>query len=202
MDDTAQIDLGYLRKVTERGDHAPFLGGPHLIWWGSLATIAYLVHFAGASGRIGGGQIYLLVWAAFGIVGGIGQGFITRSLANRAGAGSAGNEASRVAWLGAVAAIVSYLIGAALASGDGVYWAFDGSVPVVFAAYALALAVSGWLTGSVPVKLGTAGALATVLVSTLFIGSTSLWLVAAAGAFVSMLLPGAATLGAYRRSHG
>lgn len=201
MDGAMSEDIDYLRRVSARGAEAPLLGGREMLWWGALATIAYLAHYLAVRGIFGdGGIVFPLIWIAFGIGGGIGAALLSRARGEPAGAGSAGNQASRVAWMAAVAAILAYIVGAIARSGDGDYSAFDGSVPVVFAAYGAALAVSGWLTGTRAVKLATVAALVMVAVTAALHGEDRLWLAASIGALVCVFLPGLAVLRAEPRA--
>ena len=190
---TETADLEYLRRVSARGAEAPLLGGRYTVWWGALATLAYFVHYLAASGSMDDrdGAVYPLVWIAFGIVGGVGQALLGRGRVERAGESSAGNRASRIVWFAAVAAILAFILGAifrVMNSGD--YAAFDASVPITFAAYGIALAVSGWLAPSPAARAGAVAAFATVTVAATLAGSPELWLAASVGALVSVFLPG------------
>src|SRR3954465_11419192 len=104
--DAAREDLRYVRQLAESGAHAPLLGGRFMAWWGLLLTIAYaLQHFA-LQGRFGeGGAAFGLLWGGFCLPGGHGPVGLARSLAGKAGSGSAGNRASRPVWTAAACAI-------------------------------------------------------------------------------------------------
>lgn len=195
MNATASEDLEYLRRVSARGAEAPLLGGREMLWWGALITLTYLGHYLALRGMWGDGAlVFPLLWIGLGIVGGLGAALIARRAATPAGAGSAANRASRVAWMAAVAAIGAYIIGAISRSGDGDFTAFDGSVPVVFAAYGAALAVSGWLAEARVVKVGSVAAFVMVALTATLYGQDRLWLAASIGAFVTVFLPGLALL--------
>jgi hypothetical protein len=190
--DSAQEDLRYVRELAESGAHAPLLGGRFMAWWGLLLTIAYtLQHFA-LRGAIGdGGAIFGFIWGGFGLLGGLGQFVLARRMAGKSGAGSAANRASRPAWLAAALAIASMVTGAALASG-GHFGpeTFDWIVPVAFTAYACALFVTGSLARSAVTKGAGLGAAVMVGLFTAFIFSPDRYLLAAAGVFATVLLPG------------
>lgn len=200
MDSATRENLDYLRKISERGDRAPLLGGRELLWWGALATIAYSAHYLAVADRLGGNPIvFPLIWITFGIVGGAGAAILSRGRGDRAGAGSAGNRASGIAWMAAVAGIAADLVGAIARSGDGDFTAFDSTVPLVFAVYGAALAVSGWLTGSRPVQVATIAAFVMVAVTAALFGQDRLWLAAAIGVFLCVFVPGLAVVRAEPR---
>lgn len=185
-------DLRYVRQLTESGAHAPLLGGRFMAWWGLLLTAAYLAHHLALTGAIGDGRtVYLLIWGAFGLFGLGGQLLLARSMPAKAGAGSAGNRASRVAWCAAGLACASMVAGvtaAALAGGGPA--TFDWIVPVAFAVYACALLVTGSLARSRITMIAGAGAIAMVGLFTALILSPDRYLLAAAGVALTVLLPG------------
>jgi hypothetical protein len=185
-------DLRYVRQMTESGAHAPLLGGRFMAWWGLLLTAAYVAHHLALAGTIGDGRtIFPLIWSAFGILGLGGQLLLARSMPAKAGAGSAGNRASRVAWCAAGLAIASMVGGvtaAALAGGGPA--TFDWIVPVAFAVYACALLVTGALAKSRITMIAGAGAIAMVGLFAALILSPDRYLLAAAGVFATVLLPG------------
>ena len=185
-------DLRYVRRLTESGAHAPLLGGRFMAWWGLLLTAAYVAHHLALAGTIGDGRtIYLLIWSAFGIFGLGGQLLLARSMPAKAGTGSAGNRASRVAWCTAGLAIASMVAGVtATAVGGGGPATFDWIVPVAFAVYACALVVTGALAKSRITMIAGAGAIAMVGLFTALILSPDRYLAAAAGVALTVLLPG------------
>ncbi len=190
--DAAQEDLRYVRQLAESGAHAPLLGGRFMAWWGLLLTAAYVAHHLALAGTIGDGRlIFVLIWSAFGIFGLGGQLLLARSMPAKAGTGSAGNRASRVAWCTAGMAIASMVGGAtAVATSGAGPAAFDWIVPVAFAVYACALVVTGSLARSRITMIGGAGAVAMVGLFTALILSPDRYLVAAAGVALTVLLPG------------
>jgi hypothetical protein len=190
--DSTHEDLRYVRRLAESGAHAPLLGGRFMAWWGLLLSAAYVAHHFALAGAIGDGRsIFLLIWGAFGILGLGGQLLLARSMPGKAGAGSAGNRASRVAWCTAGMAIASMVGGvtAAATSGAGPA-AFDWIVPVAFAVYACALVVTGSLARSKVTMAAGAGAIVMVGLYAALIHSTDRYLLAAAGVFLTVLVPG------------
>jgi hypothetical protein len=195
MAGTAQAtdrDIDYLRQVAESGAHAPLLGGRFLAWWGLLVSIAYALHHLALRGVIGDGNtIFAFIWIGFSVVGVGGQLVLARGARPRAGSGSAGNRASRVVWVAGAASIVSMVVGSAIAASTGAGPAtFDWSVPVAFAVYASALITTGSLARSRIALAGGGGAVLMVGLFTAMILSPDRYLLASAGAALTVLLPG------------
>jgi hypothetical protein len=190
--DPVQEDLRYVRQLAESGAHAPLLGGRFMAWWGLLLTTAYVLqHFALHGALGGGGKPFGMIWGAFGLLGGLGQFVLARSIAGGSGAGSAGNRASRPVWTAAAAAILAVGTGLAIASNGRIGPStFDGIVPVAFAAYACALTVTGALARSKVASTAGAGAVVMVGAFAAALSSPDRYLLASAGVFLTVLLPG------------
>jgi hypothetical protein len=185
-------DIRYVRSMAEGGANAPLLGGRFMVWWGLLLTAAYLTHHLALKGTIGNGPaVFGLLWAAFAISGPVGHCILIRTMPAKAGGGSAGNRASRVVWIAAAMAIASMVGGSTALSmqGSGPA-AFDWIVPVAFAAYACALISMGALARNNAVLAAGGGAVAMVGLFTALILTPDRYLVAAAGVFLTVLVPG------------
>jgi hypothetical protein len=190
--DAAQEDLRYVRQLAESGANAPLLGGRFMVLWGLLLTVAYIAHHFALAGRIGDGKgVFAIIWIGFSVLGMLGQLVLARSMPAKAGAGSAGNRASRTVWVAAAFAIGSMVAGstAAAATGAGPA-AFDWIVPVAFSVYACALIVTGSLARNRVTTAAGAGAVLMVGLFTAMILSPDRYLLAAAGIALTVLLPG------------
>ncbi|MGA9582627.1 MAG: hypothetical protein WBR13_11740 [Allosphingosinicella sp.] len=199
--DSTHEDLRYVRRLAESGAHAPLLGGRFMAWWGLLLTAAYIAHHLALTGAIGdGNRIFAIIWIGFSVLGIAGQLVLARSMPAKAGAGSAGNRATRTVWMAAAAAIGSMFAGCMAAAGSGAGpAAFDWIVPVAFAVYACALIVTGSLARSRPTVAAGVAAVAMVGLFTALILSPDRYLLAAAGVALTMLLPGLVLLRAEPR---
>ena len=199
--DSTHEDLSYVRHLAESGAHAPLLGGRFMAWWGLLLTAAYIAHHLALSGAIGDGKsIFAIIWIGFSALGIVGQLALARSMPAKAGAGSAGNRASRMIWMAAAAAIGSMVVGCAVAAATGAGpAAFDWIVPVAFAVYACALIVTGSLARDRPTFAAGVGAVIMVGLFTALILSPDRYLVAAAGVALTVLVPGLVLLKAEPR---
>lgn len=190
--ESAHEDLLYVRRLAESGAHAPLLGGRFMTWWGLLLTAAYIAHHLALRGAIGDGRsIFAIIWIGFSALGILGQLALARGMPAKAGAGSAGNRASRTIWMAAAAAIGSMVVGCAVAAGSGAGpAAFDWIVPVAFAVYACALIVTGSLADNRVTLAAGVGAVAMVGLFTAMILLRDRYLVAAGGVALTVLLPG------------
>ena len=189
---TAPDDIAYVRQLAESGARAPLVGGRFMAWWGLLVTIGWTAQHLALNGVIGdGGAIFGIIWMTFGVVGALGQLLLARSMPAKAGQGSAGNRASRTVWGAGAFAILSMVVGVGvLAKTGGGYQLFDWIVPVAFAVYACALLVTGALAGDKIALAAGYGAVAMVGLFTAFIFHADRYLLAAAGAAATILLPG------------
>jgi hypothetical protein len=185
-------DIAYVRHLAESGARAPLLGGRFMAWWGLLVAIAYAAHHFALRGDIGDGRtIFAIIWTSFAAAGLIGQFALARTMPAKSGAGSAGNRASRAAWIAAACAIVSVVTGAAVAASNGAGPAtFDWSVPVTFSVYACALVVTGSLSANRIILAAGAGAILMAGLFTALILHPDRYLLAALGAALTVLLPG------------
>jgi hypothetical protein len=185
-------DIRYVRQLAEHGAYAPLLGGRFMAWWGLLLTIAYLAHHFALRGALGDGKgVFPLIWFTFPVLGMLGQWLLARTMRGKKGAGSAGNRASRPVWAAAAFAIGSMVVGTALAAANGAGpAAFDWIVPLAFAVYACALVVTGSLARNRLIMAAGGGAVVMVGLFTALILSPDRYLLAAAGVFVTVFLPG------------
>ena len=185
-------DIAYVRRLAESGASAPLIGGRFMAWWGLLVAGAWVAQHLAVNGMIGDGEtIFAIIWGSFGILGLAGQIALSRSMTPKSGEGSAGNRASGVVWGAGALAIASMVIGAAvLASGPAGPAAFDWIAPVAFAVYASALIVTGALARERIATWAGYGAAAMVGLYTAFILDEDRYLIAAAGAAATVLLPG------------
>jgi len=187
-------DLAYVRQLAESGAHAPLNGGRFMAWWGLLIAIAWTAQHFAVNGQIAvgdGGGMFGVIWGAYGIIGMFGQFILARSMPSKSGAGSAGNRASRTVWGAGAFSIGSMVVGVAILAGNGGGYAnFDWIVPVAFAVYACALIVTGALAGE---KIATFAGYGAVVMVGLFAAAIlhpDRYLFAAAGAAVTVFLPG------------
>lgn len=201
---TTSDDLDYVRRLAESGAHAPLLGGRFMLWWGLCLTIAYVAHHFALRGTIGDGRsIFGIIWISFSVAGVAGQFFLARTMPGKSGTGSAGNRASHPVWMAAALSITSMVVGTVIAARSGAGPAtFDWIVPVAFAVYASALIATGTLARDAVTRLAGYGAAIMVGLFTAMIFSPDRYLLAAAGVFLTVFVPGLLLLRAEPRGEG
>jgi hypothetical protein len=186
-------DIAYIRHLSESGARAPLLGGRFMAWWGLLLVVAYVAQHFATNGRLGDGPaIFGIIWGSFGLLGVVGQLLLARSIGDKPGQGSAGNLAMRAVWVAGAFSIGAMVVGTALISDARVAGIrpWDFIVPVAFAVYACALGVTGALAGNGVLKLAAAVAVIMVGLFTALIRLPERYLLVAAGAAATVLIPG------------
>lgn len=186
-------DLSYIRDLAEAGQNAPLLGGRFLAMWGGLVSLAYLGHFLITTGAVRlGGEAYLYLWIAFGVLGGIGQYLLVSGARGKPGQASAANRVQAVLWTTSGMFLSVYFLGLIarlLLTGEGVegfYW----SVPMVLGLYGIGQFVTGAISGQGALKFAGIAAFAGVLAAVFLTGTEYIWLVGAASAFLAVCVPG------------
>ena len=206
MSDTSRTspdDIAYVRHLAESGARAPLIGGRFMAWWGFLVAAGWGAQHLAVNGIVGDGDtIFGIIWGSFAILGLGGQTLLALSMRPKAGAGSAGNLASRPVWAAAALTIVSMVAGVAFLAPNVGYQVFDWIVPVAFAVYACALIVTGRLARERIVVLAGYGAAAMVGLFTAFILHPDRYLIAAGGGAATVLLPGLLLLAREPRAQG
>lgn len=186
-------DIAYIRQLSESGARAPLIGGRFMAWWGVLLTIAYVAQHLALNRIIGDGNvIFGIIWGSFGLLGVAGQLVLVRGIKGKPGQGSAGNLAMRAVWTAGAFSIGAMVVGTALIADNRIMGLqpWDFIVPVGFAVYACALGVTGSLAGNR--VLTGAAALAVIMVGlfTALIHLPERYLLVAAGAAATVMLPG------------
>lgn len=191
---TLNDDLAYVRDLAQAGQQAPLLGGRFMVWWGGLISVAYAGHYAIASGLLGVSDMaYAYLWGAFAVIGFAGYFFLIKSMSReKPGQSSAGNQVEANVWMIAGFCLFAYFGTLLVKSATGAPTAesFEGSLPLVFTAYAIGLFTSGAMAKNKTLKLAGYGALAIIALATWFSGSNLIWAVAAIGAVLTVFLPG------------
>jgi hypothetical protein len=191
-----QADLAELRDIAAAGRQAPLLGGRFFVWWGSLAAVAMLAHWMILTGRTGLEPAMVgFVWMTYGIIGGIGSGFLSKGIARKPGLGTVNNRGERAVWIAVSFAIFAYAIGAVVANVFNGFQAdkrllFDTIPLVAFAGYGISFHVTAalggprWMSWLAPIAWLTAGG------GLYLVGTPGLYLYSAALVLILAVLPG------------
>ena len=176
-------DRAYVRDMARAGAEAPLLGGRMSLWWGGLAALALLGHWAILTGRAGLDMSALgFLWAGFGVVGGLGSVMLAATLKRKPGQGSAANRAEKATWTATAVAIFAYAIGAAVAvAADRAPLVVFDTIPLVaLAVFAVSFRTVGVLAGQVWMSAAAAASALAALVGVWFVGTSALYLYLAA----------------------
>lgn len=191
--DSLSSDLAYLRDLAEAGENAPLLGGPFLAMWGGLVSLAYAGHYIISQGMFGlDPAAYWMMWAGFGVIGGIGQYLLVKGQRKKPGRASAGNRVQGILWTTSGMFMFVYFAGVMVrfvSTGEGIegfYW----SVPMVLGIYGIGQFVTGAISGQPALKFAGIAAFAGVLAAVFLTGTEYIWLVGAASAFAAVCVPG------------
>jgi hypothetical protein len=187
-------DLTYLRDLAEGGQNAPLLGGRFYVWWGGLAALAYVGHFAIAEGLVAGGEAMLgRMWLGFVVVGMAGFLALMATFKKaRPGAASAGNRVSNTIWMPAGIAMFVFFAGVIARSyidgepNAGFFW----SVPMWLTIYGIAQVTTGAMAKSSALMFGGWVSIVCVGLAVFFSNSDLIWLVGAVAAFFGVWVPG------------
>lgn len=183
-------DLAYIRALAEEGQTAPLLGGGHLVAYGALTTLAYGAHY-GVLTTAPGSAGFAIVWGAYGAAMAIASIAMRQRVRDKPGAGAVGNRVERTVWLAAGLAIGAVAIGAALRSLMQKSGAeMDLLAPTVFAAYATGLLTTGRMVGDRMLIGAAVLAYGVACVAVTLLYTPTLYLVTAAGAAATLIVPG------------
>jgi hypothetical protein len=183
-------EIDYLRTLAEEGRSAPLLGGGHLAAYGALTTLAYLGHWSVLAFHLPP-TTFALVWSGYAISMMIAGFLMNRRIRTRPGSGSIGNRIERSVWFAAGLGIFAAFIGAAVRSVVKANGAeMDLIAPVVFAAYATGLLTTGRIVGNRALIAAATLAYAFAGAAVALVFTPTLYLVTAAGAFATLVVPG------------
>lgn len=183
-------DLAYIRALAEEGRTAPLLGGGHLAAFGVLTTAAYLGHWAVLTFEAPSGA-FAAIWGGYGIAMAIASALMGRRVRGKPGGGAFGNRVERTVWFAAGLAIGAVAVGAAVRSvmqNSGAE--MDLLAPTVFAAYATGLLTTGRIADDRMLTIAAALAYLVAAAAVALIATPTLYLVTAAGAFATLVVPG------------
>lgn len=188
-------DLAYARSLAEEGRQTPLIGGAYLVLFGVLLGIAYGAQYYVLTSAAIDAWAISLIWIGFGVCAGIGIMALRGRTKALPGGASVGNRADRVIWQGVVIAIMVVVAGVILRSVlTADYLLTDAIMAAGFGLYGVALYASaamsghGWLRAFAWLSWAISGTL------WYFIGHPWAYLVAAAGAVLVLLAPGAAMM--------
>lgn len=186
-------DLAYLREMAESGARAPLLGGRFALWWGSLATLVLIAHWAIVTGRLPlGPEALWILWLGFIAVGSAGSAALGLTLRAKPGLGSAGNRASSAVWpaMGASLLVFWLAITAGVITGRLDALLFNLMLPVALLGYAIAWLTTAQMARRPALFVPGAVALAGMAGCVIQVFTAEVYLVAGLAVFLSTVVPG------------
>ena len=190
-------DLAYIRQMAEEGATAPSLSGRYSLLWGSLVTVALITHWATLTGYISIPHNMIgAIWITMAVLGTMGTIIICRLLRDKPGQSSAGNRAESTVWPVMSLGIFLYATatGFAVALRDQPVILFDTIIPVAFTLHAVATSVSVPLFHTKTPWLLVIVSLALAACAMFMVGTSEIYLIAAAGVFLTQIMPAISTI--------
>jgi len=183
QNEALMADLAEASRIAKTGEDMPLVGGPIGLMWGVLLTTILTFHYMIITQALAISQQNLLFfWLAFVIIGVIGSIILGKKLEKRPGAYSTANRVESYIWtmyggmMGALSAGV--FLNQLLGNGSYELWTL-----VVIFGFAGKLTGQGWLHFA----SFTSFAMAAMTMS--FYNSAIIYLLAALGAFVTIVIP-------------
>lgn len=186
-------DLAYLREMAEAGARAPLVGGRFAVWWGGLASLVLLAHWAIVTERLPlESQSLWILWLGFIVIGSVGSALLGMTLRAKPGLGAAGNRASSAVWpaMGASLLVFWFSITAGVLTGRLEPIFFNMMLPVALLGYSVAWLTTAQMARRPALFLPSAAALAGMAASVVFVMTAEVYLIASCAVFVSTVVPG------------
>lgn len=185
-------DLAEAGRIAKAGEDTPLVGGPIGLMWGILITSVLAIHYMITTQIIAlPPQALNFLWIGFVVLGGIGSAILGSKADKKPGAYSTANRVEQNVWIMFSAAMASLVVGVIinLVLGNGGYdlWAF--MLIAGFAGQGLAYGVVAKLTGHGWLHFAAFASFAMAAISMSFYGQNVIYLIAALGSFVTVIIP-------------
>jgi len=192
QNEALMANLTEASRIAKTGEDTPLVGGPIGLMWGVLLTTILTFHYMIITQALAISQQNLLFfWLAFVVIGVIGSIILGKKLEKRPGAYSTANRVESYVWtmyggmMGALSAgvFLNQLLG------NGSYELWTLVVIFGFAGQGLAYGVVGKLTGQGWLHFASFTSFAMAAMTMSFYNSAIIYLLAALGAFVTIVIP-------------
>ena len=186
-------DIEFVRQMAEEGAKAPNVGGRFAVLWGILITIALILHWSAFQNWSPiEPQHLLFTWlgtTGFGVIATFALG---ASIANKPGASAPGNRAGEAIWtiLGPGFGTLFAGVAVAVYAREQSPMLFNMIMPAAFLAYGAAAGVSAALFRQRSQWFVALLCLAASFATAALANTSEAYLVAAAGVFVTQVIPG------------
>ncbi|MGB2155014.1 MAG: hypothetical protein ACPHVT_06030 [Porticoccaceae bacterium] len=190
-------DLNYAAALAKSGNETPLMGGPIGLMWGVLISATLFSHWAIINGVVDIEPQYLwALWFGFAAVGGIGSGILGRRLEAREGANSMANQIEQALWIRFALMGGSLWLGivVSLLMGLGSVALFDLVPIILLAGQGLVYGVIAKFSNHQWLNYASGASYLSVLIAFSAYGQPHFYLVVAAAALVTVVLPSLKTM--------
>ena len=185
-------DLEEASRIARAGEDMPLIGGPIGLMWGVLLTGVFAIHYMILEQILAVPDwSFAALWIGFAIIGGLGSAILGRRIESKPGASSTANIVEQNVWIMFTAAMASLAVGVLLniilAGGTHDLWTII--LIVGFAGQGLAYGVVAKLTGHGWLHFAAFAGFTMAAVTMSFYGQNIIYLIAAIGSGVTIILP-------------
>ena len=190
--ESLMADLEQASRIAQEGEITPLLGGPVGLMWGVLITLIMGFQYLVLSRILEIPYASLTIaWIAFGTIGGLGSAILGRAIDRKPGANSVANRVESYVWIMYAGTMGALFIGAVLnmifGNGDQTLW--NTVVVFAFAAQGLAYGVVAKVTKLKLLHLSSIASFAVSSVLFIMVDRIEVYLVAAIGAVLTIVIP-------------
>lgn len=199
--ETLMADLTEASRIAKTGEDMPLVGGPIGLMWGVLITSVLAVHYMIINQIIAlPYQSLNFLWITFAVLGGVGSGILGRKVDKKPGAYSTANRVEQYVWVMFGAAMGSMAVGVILnlILGNGSYQSWAFMLVAGFAGQGMAYGVVAKLTGHGWLHFAAFTSFIMAAVTMSFYGQNIIYLIAAAGSFITVVIPSLLSMKAER----
>ncbi len=199
--ETLMADLENASRIAKAGEDMPLVGGPIGLMWGILLTATFAIHYLILEQILAlPAWSFALLWIAFAVIGGLGVMILGRKVDEKPGAASTANRVEKSVWIMFTAALgsvaVGILLNLILAGGTHELWTII--LILGFAGQGLAYGVTAKLTGHGWLHFASFAGFTMAAVTMSFYGQNIIYLIAALGSVVTIILPSLLSMKAAR----
>ena len=190
-------DLDYASSLARDGANTPLLGGPIGLMWGVLLTLIFFGQWAILTETLALHPKYIsYMWLAFAIIGGLGSAILGKKIDQKPGANSVANRVETYVWVMFAGFAITLFVGVILNMlfQGSTARTFDFLVVTGFAGQGLAYGVVAKLTSLKWIHTASFASFAASAICFAMLGSVNIYLFAAIGAAITIILPSLITM--------
>lgn len=190
--DILMAEIEEASRIAKAGEDMPLVGGPIGLMWGILITGVLAIHYMIITQLISVPlQSLNFLWLGFAILGGAGSVILGQKADKKPGANTTANKVEQYVWTMFAAAMGSMAVGVILnlILGGGSYTSWAFMLVAGFAGQGVAYGVVAKLTGHGWLHFAAFASFTMAAVAMSFFGQNIIYLIAAIGSFVTVVIP-------------